>query len=274
MSPSWRERILVALAPGALAFARNGGAQTGNRSADRAATDGAEPWRGAVSALAAFVDSLKDERVDLTVVLSNHFARYLLVPIDPGLETDGEALAYARFCFARIHGERSQSWQVRLDRDGRGPARVASAVDEALPQAILGCFGAGSSARLVSVQPYLMAAFNQWRRPLAAAGASLLLVEPDRACVAYLENGMFSSLHSARGNFGGAAEWAGFLERGRHLASRSIASTRVLVHAPATADAETSAHVGDWRFEPVAQARGAGAASPSDPYLAMALCAS
>ncbi len=222
--------------------------------------------------MAPLAESLKEERTDITVVLSNHFVRYVLVPRNPGLDTDEEELAFARYCFARIHGERSKGWQVRLDRGSGGSARVAGAVDAALLQAVQSCFKPGAKARLVSVQPYLMAAFNRWRRQLSAASTSLLLVEPDRACLARLEKGSWSAVHSARGSFDGAAQWVEFLERERHLAAGAVASKEVLVHAPSPA-AAGSLQADDWRFKPVADPVVAGLARRADPYLAMALCA-
>ncbi len=276
MSRLWRDRILIALAPAALAITRvsrgRRPAAAGHRTVECDPAAGPEPWRGVVAALPPLAQSLKDERADVTVVLSNHFVRYALVPRDPGLDTDEEELAFARFWFAKIHGERSKGWQVLLDRRGGGSARVAGAVDDALLQAVRGCFKAGAKARLVSVQPYLMAAFNRWRRQLSAANASLLLVEPDRACLARLENGRWSAVHSARGSFDGAPEWAGFLERERHLAAGAVASTEVLVHAPSRAAAE-SLQADAWRFKPLADPVVAGLARRADPYLAMALCA-
>ena len=46
-----------------------------------------------------------NEKLDLTVVLSNHFARYTIVQPQEDATAE-EELALARFHFARIHGER------------------------------------------------------------------------------------------------------------------------------------------------------------------------
>jgi len=269
------DRILIALAPAALAFARIRRALrpavAEYRTVECNPAPGTEPWRGAVAALAPLAESLKEDRADITVVLSNHFVRYALVPRDPGLDTDEERLAFARFTFARIHGERSKAWQVRLDRGDAGSAQLASAVDDALLQAVRGCFKPGTKARLVSVQPYLMAAFNRWGRQLSAARGSLLLVEPDRACVARLDNGRWSAVHSARGSFDGAPEWVQFLERERHLDAGAVPSTEVLVHAPLLAAGSVQAD--NWRFKLIAKPVIAGLKDRADPYLAAALCA-
>jgi len=271
-----RERALVALAPGALAIARPGPAARAQAVRSRTVAcepaAGQESWRSAAAALAPVAASLRDENVDVTVVLSNHFVRYALVAPDAKLETAEEELAFARYCFARIHGERSAAWQVRLDRGG-GAARLASAVDDGLLRALRDCFKTGARARLVSVQPYLMAAFNRWRQRLRAASAALLLVEPGRACVAHLRSGRWTAVRSARGSFGGAPEWAQFLERERQLDADTGTPPEVLVHAPSPAGSLSSA-AGDWRFKPVADPGEAGPASRLDAYSAMAMCAS
>ncbi|HEY8069142.1 MAG TPA: hypothetical protein VIF38_09650 [Burkholderiales bacterium] len=275
MSRLLPDRVLVALAPAALAYARVRRAPRTavihHGSAECSPAGGPEPWRGAVAALAPLADSLKAGRVDVTLVLSNHFVRYALVPSDPGLDTEEEQLAFARFCFAKIHGERSKAWQIRLDRRGPGSAQLASAVDDALLQAMQACFKPGAAVRLVSVQPYLMAAFNRWGRQLPTAGGSLLLVEPDRACLARLENGRWSAVHSARGSFDGATEWVRFLERERHLVAEAVPATEVLIHAPSLAAG--SIETGDWRFMSVAQPAVAGLTGRPDFYLSAALCA-
>jgi len=270
-----RERVLIALAPGAIAIARPGrgsrAPEVRYRTVHCDAAAGPDPWRGAVAALAPVAESLRDERIAVTVVLSNHFVRYTLVSPDANLDTEAEELAYARYCFARIHGERSKAWQVRLDPRSAG-ARLASAVDDGLLRALRDCFRPGGRARLVSIQPYLMAAYNRWRRQLPASAAALLLVEPGRACIARLRRGRWSAVHSAKGNFSSAPEWAQFLDREQQLDTGDGAPSEVLVHAPPPTGLQPSA-AGNWRFKPIAEPAAAGSASRQDPYCAMAMCA-
>lgn len=274
MSRLWRDRVLIALAPSAAALVRLERTPrqvvAEHRSVACDPATGPEPWRGAAAALSSLSASLGGRRADVTVVLSNHFVRYAVVHGDPALDGDAEDLAYAGYCFAKVHGERSKAWQVRLDRGGG--ARVASAVDEGLLQAMRSCFKPGAGARLVSIQPYLMSAFNRWRRQLPAPAAALLLVEPGRACLARVENGRWSSVHGARGDFAGAAEWERFLDRECQRAPGKVQPAEVLVHAPSSATAP-AAPAGRWRFKSVDQSVAAGVARHADPYLAIALCA-
>ena len=107
---------------------------------------------------------------ELTVVLSNHFVRYAVIPALDGAASREEELALARFHFARVHGERVKGWEVRLSPG----TRLACAVDAALVEGLKAC---------ASVQPFLMWAFNRWRRRIPRSGAWLVLREPERVCV-------------------------------------------------------------------------------------------
>ena len=113
------------------------------------------------------------------MVLSDHFARYTIVQPQDGA-TPEEELALARFQFSKIHGERAKGWEVRLSRAGGG-ARLACAIDASVLERLKACFPKGGKARLVSVQPALMAAYNGARDRIPREGAWLLLVESGRA---------------------------------------------------------------------------------------------
>src|SRR5438046_777859 len=87
---------------------------------------GAEPWQGAISALKAleFTQPCK-----VTVVLSNHFVRYAIVPWSSSLSTAAEEDAYIRHHFAKIHGERAKAWGLRASESAADAPRLASAVE-------------------------------------------------------------------------------------------------------------------------------------------------
>jgi hypothetical protein len=229
----WPERIFVALAPAALGIVRpRGGAHAWRVLACEAPT-GAEPWRGALDALVAAAADWREARAAVTVVLSNHFLRYALVPRDPALRGGAEELAYARHIFARIYGERSADWEVLLDDERRAPLRVACAIDGELRRGLQACFAPPSKARLVSLQPYLMAAFNHFRRQLAAPAAALLLLEPGRACLARLAHGRWARLSNLRGEFDAPEAWSALLAREQAL-DGDAPGREVLVRPPAS----------------------------------------
>jgi hypothetical protein len=142
----------------------------------------------------------------VTVILSNHYVRYAVVPWSDALSGEAEEQAYLRPHFARIHGERAKGWVFRWSHG------IASAIDKELLDEIRLCFASKRTARLVSVQPELMAAFNRARASLPAEGAWLVLAEPDRACVALHAGGRWLSVQNARG------AWEALLERERYRA--------------------------------------------------------
>src|SRR5438105_13448716 len=79
---------------------------------------GAEPWQGAIAALKAL--EVK-QPCNVTVILSNHFVRYAIVPWSNAPNTAAEEDAYIRHHFPKIHGERTKSW-TRPTTGGRAGA--------------------------------------------------------------------------------------------------------------------------------------------------------
>jgi hypothetical protein len=148
-----------------------------------------QPWQGALDELRRKVAALRG-RVDVTVVLSNHFVRYAVLPAQGGSATPEEELALARFQFAKIHGDRAKGWEVRAC------AELACAIDAALLSELRGIFSRHKSVKLVSVQPYLMAAFNRSRRSIPREGAWLLLAERGRTCLARVATKGWASVYN------------------------------------------------------------------------------
>jgi len=170
------ERLTVAVAPAALVV-----------RGETIVCDpdfGSEPWHGALERLKTV--ELGSARV--TVELSNHLVRYALVPWSDALSTAAEEEAYVRHHFVKVHGERAKGWALRASESAAGEPRLASAIDAALVDALRKAFER-KKAKLVSIQPALMARFNAARGSLPDDGAWLVVAEQERACIA---------LHSGR----------------------------------------------------------------------------
>ncbi len=206
MSLLWPERLELVLEPGP-------------------AADAPQTWQGALEGFRSKVAALR-RRVDVTVLLSNHFVRYAVVPEQDGTATPEEELALARFQFAKIHGDRARGWDVRVSPESAG-AQLACAVDTALIEGLKGCFPAGGKARLVSVQPCLMAVFNRSRRRIPREGAWLLLAEPGRTCLARHAPRGWASVYSGRETDGDE-----LIERERSRASGEPLPSLVLKYRP------------------------------------------
>ncbi len=269
-------RVLIALAPDSLALLRvSGGVRPRVIEKRTVACDpafGAQPWQGAAAALGKLAEESGDANAGVTVVLSNHFARFILVPWSEGLGNAEEQTAFVRYCFAKVHGERSKDWDLRLSPTPAGSARIASAVDSSLVQAVRAAFPAAARAKLVSLQPYLMSAFNRWRKDVKGERAWFLLVEPQRACLARIEGGRWSAVRNTRGNFDEPGQWAGLLDRERHRVGGDDASEGVYVHAPRSGKA-LSVEGEAWTFRSLVLAPTEGLAPAESEPFAMALCA-
>ncbi len=269
-------RVLIALAPDSLALLRvSGGVRPRVIEKRTVACDpafGAQPWQGAAAALGKLAEESRDANAGVTVVLSNHFARFILVPWSEGLGNAEEQTAFVRYCFAKVHGERSKDWDLRLSPTPAGSARIASAVDSSLVQAVRAAFPAAARAKLVSLQPYLMSAFNRWRKDVKGERAWFLLVEPQRACLARIEGGRWSAVRNTRGNFDEPGQWAGLLDRERHRVGGDDASEGVYVHAPRSGKA-LSVEGEAWTFRSLVLAPTEGLAPAESEPFAMALCA-
>lgn len=276
MLRSWRERLLIGFAPDEVTFVRVKGWPRPRVTAKRAVpcdpAFGSEPWHGAATALKDAAERLRGERLDVMVAVSNHFVRYALVPWNDSLASAEEELAFARHHFARIHGERAKSWTLRVSEGPTDAPRVASAIDNALLEAVRGCFPPGGKMRLVSIQPYLMAAFNCWRGPLAQTGSWFLIAETGRACLALCGKDRWQAVLNTKGSFSAPEELVTLLDRERHRIGDGEPLNTVLVHA-AHSNAIRLPQVGGWKFERLTLPPLEGYSPLEDGRYAMALAA-
>jgi hypothetical protein len=192
VSRLWPDRLCVSLEPDSVAICHFRGKKL--LSKNFVETD---------SPIQALKENLKNEYLKVTVVLSNRLVRYAIVPFDAAVSTAEEEQALARFHFMRIYGERAKGWALRLSEAPAGRPRLASAIDPEVLEALRGCFPASARPRLASVQPWLMAAYNQamtarktWSP--SAEPAWLVLLERNRACLALPSAGGWRSVQSLR----------------------------------------------------------------------------
>lgn len=232
MSRLFPDRLLLSLEPHALAALRVSGGPRGKVVArQRFEADpayGQEPWHGVLETLKREARAWGAARARVEAILSNHFVRYAIIaPQDAA--SDAELVALARFQFAKIHGERAKTWEVRVSRS-RGAPQLACAIDAALLTDLKACFA--GKARLVSAQPHLMSAFNRWRGRIPKDGAWLALGEADRACLALVGANGWRALHNARGG-AEAGDWNELIAREAKRASGEPVPRLVLLR-PAT----------------------------------------
>ncbi|SFU62319.1 hypothetical protein SAMN05216350_103196 [Polaromonas sp. YR568] len=239
MSPLWRRRLCISLAPDAVAAVlmtrgRKPAIEKKLAWASKPDPSDTQPWHGAVRALAEGLGELEAKGADATIVLSNHFVRYALLPWSDQVTGAEERQAMARISFEKLFGSAAGGWAVRLSDDAYGKPSLASAVDMSLPDAIVqACHGAG--VRPFSVQPYLMSVFNQYRKQLAAANTCLVVAEPRRVGLLMAgEDGWFAVRTLPLRNEL-SHELAPLLRRELLLAG--LPDARIYLHAPGEATA-------------------------------------
>jgi hypothetical protein len=271
---SWRDRLLISLAPDAVSWLRVTGVfkprVIARNSVPTVREAGQESWAGAVEVLKQEAEQWRRERLAASIVLSNQFVRYIVIPPIGKTGSRDEALALARFHFSKIHGERAAAWHVRLATPLPGFATPASAIDAALLEALKACFPREGKARLASVQPYTMAVFNFWRDRIEKDGAWLLLVEVGTACLALLAGREWVSIQNIRSGYASPDSWPALLEREKHRAATQQVPKTVLTRSAVPSSSALIARR-DWQFVMLDPPALPGlAADEAEPY-AMAL---
>lgn len=209
-------------------------------------TAGECSWHAPLQALQSVLPDLRDSHAEATVILSNQFMRYTLVPWSENLANAEEELAYSRHCFTRVFGQVAENWVLRLDRGLTGTPRLASAVDADLIDGLRGVFDT-AGIPLKSIQPYLMAAFNACRRNLPQSSAWFAVLEPGNVSLGLLDHGRWLQVRSLR--IGGVwhAELPLILEREAYLADKPAVSREVYVCGAAAGEAPFP-ETGSWQF--------------------------
>jgi hypothetical protein len=163
-----------------------------------------------------------------TVILSNHFVRYLVLPWSAELVTPAEELDFARARFAQVFGDRAHQWSIRTSDAPAGVERLAVAYDSALLEELARTMEA-SGQKLSSCQPALMAQFNASRGSIGHS-AWLVSAEHGRLLLAWIHAGRWRSVR-ARPLNGSAVPLRDLLRQESLLVSAGDADERVFVTA-------------------------------------------
>lgn len=168
-------------------------------------------WQAALDQLPSALALSEPAKPEVTCILSNHFVRYALLPWNAALKTDAEWLALARHRLASVHGNTAAAWALRVTETGPNGPRIASASDQALIDALEAKI-AECGAHLVSVQPYLMAAFNGMRANMDNF-CWLVIEEPGRLTLALIVDGIWRVIRNHRVDAGWRTILPEILER-------------------------------------------------------------
>jgi hypothetical protein len=194
------EELRIALSPDRVDLVRLAPGWRGRAVAERqslpCATAAEEaPWRAATDVLAAALAQARGGAGRARVVLSDHFARYQLLPWRGDLRNAGELETLARMRFREIHGAAADAWELRLAAARYGAPYLACAIDRELLRALVAAH-AKAKLRLASVRPLLVSAYARWRRRRAASDAWLAVCGAGRFTLCRVEGGAWRSVRS------------------------------------------------------------------------------
>lgn len=157
-----------------------------------AVSNHAQPWLNAVAELEKLL--MKSKRsLAITIVLSNQFVRYNIIPAMPPLTASDKIITVASHCFRENYGDIVDGWLIRVNALPDGDTLIASAVDVALVNA-LETLSKKYACQLKSIQPYLMSGFNSIRRQVNDQPSCYVQVEAGRISVALTDDGRWQSI--------------------------------------------------------------------------------
>ena len=250
-APAQRDKLGVALFPDRLIIARVGGWRRQLKHKEiiefAPADAGAASWRPALDALAGQVRAGAFAAADVTVVLSSHFVRYVLVPWSDVLSGEEEQLAFARHRFSRVYGSAADGWALKVsDANPRQP-RLASGVEQGLIDALNEAM-APVGGRYRSLQPHLMASFNRWHAQLGVRPGWFVVAERGLLCLTLLQDGQWQSVRTIKVGADWQAELAGALDREQCLVDSQTECHQVMLFAP-DGPAAAPSTTGRWQIE-------------------------
>lgn len=224
MSLLWRKQLRISLAADRLVLRAN----RAKTSTVPVQVDPDSEWRAAVDALPAVLAEFRNHEV--RVVLADQFVRYALMAWNPALKSEAQWMALARHRLATVHGAPAAEWDVKLTETAPAGPRLACAVDRTLLEAVAAAFTA-ANARLVCLQPFLVAAFNRIRKTIGSGSCWLVIEEPGRLTLAFVQHGMWLAVRSRRADRAWRAQLPELIERESAFLALAEPCTRVIVCA-------------------------------------------
>ena len=177
----------------------------------------------------------------LTVILSADFVKYQLLPAQQVSMNTAEKLAYAAAAYKEIYGAETDGWKIKLHDTGFKQASIAAAVEESILEK-LQQVAQQHKIKLVSVQPYLMAAYNSCKNQLGKLNAYFVVVESTKLLLLNIQAGQCKNLRISAINHNWQQDLKQLLAREAML--NDEAGHEVLLHAPKL---ETMIKIDGWQ---------------------------
>jgi hypothetical protein len=229
----WRDEVGAHLSPRAVYMVRlKRGIKPSSIGEHEQSIESQPPqqWAAALAAIDAQLAKDDWKGAALRVVLADCWVRYVVVPWVAEVSSADERLAHARQLLASTYGDAVSGWAVRLSDAPPHHARVACTMPSELLDGIRDLCSR-REVKLASLQPQLIAAYENWRHCLPASGAWFVTVGEGTLAAARLSAHGWDRVHSVRIG----TDWARDLKRlqtfGR-LASLNPEEGKVYVDAP------------------------------------------
>jgi hypothetical protein len=199
VSPLWRDRMQVFLAPGRVDLARlQRGIKPKQATRVAAACEqkpGLPAWEAPLEQFERMIENAGG--ADMSITLSNAFIRYIVLTAQPSIGTPAELQAYAAFQMREVFGERVATWDISVSSWDPCSGGICAAVERSFLER-LGEVSTRGKVRLKYVEPYLTGAFDHWHKRFNETRAWFALLESGRLCLALLENGAWQRISNQR----------------------------------------------------------------------------
>jgi hypothetical protein len=240
-------------------------------------TDG-KPWSLALEELEKLLmksqAGFSGRGLPITIVLSNQFVRYKIIPAMPPLTTADKILAVASHYFRETYGDIVDDWSIRVNPLPDGDTVIASAVDSSL-LAALETMMLEHACKLKSIQPYLMSGFNSICSQIKTLPSCYVQVEAGRLNIALIRGGAWYSVTGSSAGQDWPEQLSSLIDREMLLAGWQHEQPTIYLAAPNSAQDEHAhasfAMLSAWKTVQVPQRALVGYSADSDQQYSMAL---
>lgn len=198
MLPLWRDQLRIGIAPDRLILVRIGKGlrpKITEKQVVKCAPQSDRHWESPLDLLAKCLTEPKWQNATASVIVSNHFVRYQIVPWSPDITGELEQTAFVKHCFTKVYGETTNNWALSYCESPAGSPGIASAIDQSLLDGLKKSALQGK-LRLHSVQPFLMPAFNQNRQLFKEDSAWLVILEKEKFCISLFHEQKWQSINT------------------------------------------------------------------------------
>lgn len=154
-----------------------------------APSGGESAWRASLVVADQWVKSNGINQMSVSIVLSDYFVRYALMPFSGEVANDAEEIMLARILLEEIYGERANQWQLQMSCGAYGKPRLIAATDSALLDEITAVFMSGKR-KLDAVVPNFVSVFDDFCGQIQKAEGLITTVETGLVVVAAFQNGV------------------------------------------------------------------------------------